>query len=113
MRIFLHWLLAAIAIIIAAYILPGITITGFFVALVVALVLGFLNTFIKPILVLLSLPIEIITFGLFTFVINALLVLLTSAIVPGFHVNGFWWALLFSLIVSLVTTMFNHFSHQE
>ena len=111
MRIIIHWFLSAIAIVITAYLLPkeAIFVQSFFVALVVAVVLGFLNTIIKPILVVLSLPLEIITLGLFTFVINAGLVLLTSSIVDGFHVNGFWWALAFSLVLWVVNTVLHLF----
>jgi putative membrane protein len=79
------------------------------VALVVAVVLGFLNTIIKPILIILTLPIEILTLGLFTFVINACLVLLTSKIVGGFYVKSFWWALVFSLVLFLVNGILHFF----
>jgi putative membrane protein len=104
MKIIIHWFLSAVAVVITAYLLPkeAIFVQSFFVALVVAVVLGFLNSIIRPVLIVLTLPIEIVTLGLFTFVINAFLVLVTSAIVPGFQVKGFWWALLFSLILSLI-----------
>ena len=97
-----HWLIYAVAIVITAYLLPGVRLSGFFAALVTALVLGLINTFIKPLLLLLTLPLNILTLGLLTFVINALLILLTSAIVPGFVVTGFWWALGFSLVLSIM-----------
>jgi putative membrane protein len=97
-----HWLIYAIAIVITAYLLPGVRLSGFFAALVTALVLGLINTFIKPLLLLLTLPLNILTLGLLTFVINALLILLTSALVPGFVVTGFWWALGFSLVLSII-----------
>src|SRR5260221_11954822 len=97
-----NWLVSALVIIIAAYILPGVHVVNLWTALVVALVMGILNLFVKPLLVILTLPFTIITFGLFLLVINALLVLLASSIVPGFTVDGFWWALLFSLVVSLI-----------
>jgi putative membrane protein len=102
MNFLIVWLIATLAVIITAYILPGVKLSGFFAALVTALILGLINAFIKPILILLTLPLNILTLGLFTFVINALLIMLTSAIVPGFHVDGFWWALLFSLLLSVV-----------
>lgn len=92
----------AIAVMIAAYILPGVTVSGFLTALIVALVLGLINAVIKPILLILTLPINILTLGLFTFVINAAIILLVSAIVPGFRVDGFWWALLFSIVLSII-----------
>jgi len=102
MSLLVHWLVRAVAIIITAYLLPGVRLSGFLAALVTALVLGLVNTFIKPLLLLLTLPLNILTLGLLTFVINALLILLTSSLVPGFAVAGFWWALLFSLVLSVV-----------
>lgn len=105
MGILLKWLLSALVILVLAYILPGITVSGFITALGVALVLGLVNAFIKPILVILTLPITILTLGLFMFVINALLVLLVSALVPGFQVAGFWSALLFSIVFSLAMSV--------
>jgi putative membrane protein len=103
----IHWLIATIAIIISAYLLPGVTVKGFLAALVTALVLGLINAFIRPILLILTLPINILTLGLFTFIINALLIMLTGAIVPGFDVRNFWWALLFSLVLSIIKWVLN------
>jgi putative membrane protein len=105
MKIILHWFLRALAIMITAYLLPGIVLKSFFVALVVAVVLGIFNTILKPILIILTLPITILTLGLFTLVINAGLIMLTSKVVDGFYVQSFWWALLFSLILSLVNAI--------
>ncbi|KKQ04772.1 MAG: hypothetical protein US25_C0038G0007 [Candidatus Moranbacteria bacterium GW2011_GWE1_36_7] len=105
MRILLHWFLRALAIMITAYLLPGIILKSFFVALIVAVVLGLFNTVLKPILIILTLPITILTLGLFTLVINAGMIMLTSKIVDGFYVQNFWWALLFSLILSLVNAI--------
>jgi putative membrane protein len=102
MTFLIHWLVRAAAIAITAYLLPGVRLSGFFAAMVTALVLGLVNTFIKPLLLLLTLPLNILTLGLLTFVINALLILLTSAIVPGFAVSSFWWALLFSLVLAII-----------
>ena len=102
MNTIISLVISSVAVILTAYLLPGVTVSGFLPALLVAIVLGFLNAFVKPILVLLTLPINIITIGLFTFVINALIILLVSQIVPGFRVDGFWWALLFSVILSVV-----------
>ncbi|HPN54588.1 MAG TPA: phage holin family protein [Candidatus Moranbacteria bacterium] len=111
MKIIIHWFLSALAVVITAYLLPpdAVYVKSFFVALVVAVVLGFLNSIIRPILIVLTLPIEILTLGLFTFVINAGLVLLASNIVPGFHVNGFIWALVFSLVLWLINTVLHLF----
>lgn len=89
-------------IVAAAYLLPGVHIAGFTTALVAALVLGIINAVLKPILVFLTLPINILTLGLFTLVINALLIMLATFIVPGFVVDGFGWALLFSILLSVI-----------
>jgi len=107
MAFLVKWLVNAVAIVITAYLLPGVRLSGFFAALVTALVLGLINIFIKPLLLLLTLPLNILTLGLLTFVINALLILLTSAIVPGFYVKGFLSALLFSLILSVISYILN------
>ncbi len=109
MKLFFHWFVAALSIGIAAYLVPNVSVTlaG---ALIAAVVLGALNLFIRPILVLLTLPITIVTLGLFSFVINALLVMLASAVVPGFFVAGFWTALLFALVLSVVNWVFNLWS---
>ena len=107
MRFLLNWLVFTLAIIITAYLLPGVAVEGVFAALVAALVLGLINTFINPLLLILTLPINILTLGLLTFAINASLIMLTSAIVPGFSVGSFWWALLFSIILSIVVWALN------
>lgn len=96
-------LVNTIAVLVSSYLLPGVKVDGFGTAVVVAIVLGIVNAFLKPILILLTLPINILTFGLFTFVINALLVLLVGNIVPGFHVSGFLWALAFSLVLAVIS----------
>ncbi|MEO6290298.1 MAG: phage holin family protein [Ginsengibacter sp.] len=85
--------------------LPGIHIDSFWTAIVLALVLAILNLIIKPILVILTLPITILTFGLFLFVINALIILLAGKFINGFVVDGFWWALLFSLLLSIISSI--------
>ena len=87
------------------HILDGIHIDKFTTALVLAVVLALLNAIVKPILVILTLPITIITLGLFLFVINALIIMLGSRLVDGFRVDGFWWALLFSILLSLVSSV--------
>ena len=102
MSFLLQWLVSGLAIIITAYLLPGVKLTGFFAALVTALILGLINAFIRPVLILLTLPLNILTLGLFTLVINALLIMLAAAIVPGFAVQGFWWALHFGLVLAIV-----------
>jgi len=102
MRFLLNWLIYALVIGIVGYILPGVRIEGIFAALATALVLGLINGILRPILIVFTLPLTILTLGLFLFVLNALMVLLAAAIVPGFIVAGFWWALLFSLVLSLL-----------
>ncbi|MDB5237448.1 MAG: rane protein of unknown function [Parcubacteria group bacterium] len=110
MKLLIHWIISTIAILIAAYLIPGVHVTTLVAALVLAVVLGIINTFFKPIILLITLPINIVTLGLFSLVINALLIMLAGIIVPGFTVDGFWWALLFSLVLSLVNAAFNAMS---
>jgi len=88
-----------------ARVLNGIHVDSFWTALIFAVVLAVLNIFVKPILILLTLPVTLITLGLFLFVINALVVLLASKFVNGFSIDNFWWGLLFSLILSLLTSI--------
>jgi putative membrane protein len=88
-----------------SYLLDGIKFDSFWTAIIVAIVLAILNAIIKPILILLTLPITLFTFGLFLFVINALIILLAEKLVDGFFVDGFWWALLFSLLLSILTSL--------
>lgn len=102
MGFLIQWLVSAAAIVITAYLLPGVSVAGLFAALVTALVLGLVNAVIRPILILLTLPLNILTLGLFTLVINALLIMLAAAVVPGFAVRGFWWALLFGVVLAIV-----------
>lgn len=106
MDILIRLAISTIAVFVAAYILPGIKLEGGFVtALIVAVVLGLVNTFIRPVLLILTIPLNILTLGLFTFVIMALMVLLVSAIVPGFGVDGFWWAMAFALVFSIINAI--------
>jgi putative membrane protein len=102
MRILLHWFLSALAIVIVAYLLPGVSLSGFLPALVLAVVLGLINAVLRPLLLILTLPINVLSLGLFTLVINGLLIELAGVIVPGFHVRSFWWAMLFSIVLFLV-----------
>lgn len=102
MSLILIWILNAVALLIVAYILPGIAVASFGSALIAALVLGLLNTLVKPVLVVLTLPITIVTLGLFLLVLNALLFWFVGSILKGFQVDGFGWALLGALIYSIV-----------
>jgi len=100
-------LTTAVSAIIVAYLLPGITLESFGAALLLAAVLAILNAFVKPLLIFLTLPFTIITFGLFLVVVNAIIILLAQKMVPGFYVAGFWWAVLFSIILSVVVAAFD------
>lgn len=111
MEILLVWVLNAVALLIVAYILPGITVASFGSALIAALVLGLLNTLVKPLLILLTLPITIVTLGLFLLVLNALVFWFVGTILKGFHVNGFWWAVLGAIVYSLVSGLFSRLIH--
>lgn len=102
MKILVNWLLSAVAIIIAAYLLPGVHVSGFVTALIVAVVLSVINGFVRPVLALLTLPLTIITFGLFYLVLNTLLVMLAAAIIPGFGLDSFWWAFIFGIVMAIV-----------
>jgi putative membrane protein len=106
MRFLLKILITAVIVVITAYILPGIHISDFLTAIIVAFILAILNGLLKPLLVILTIPVTIITFGLFLFVIDAFIILMAGSFVSGFYVDGFWWALLFSLIMSLFSYLF-------
>ena len=106
MHLLLRWLINALAVLLAAYVIPGIAVSGFYAALIVALVLGILNALVRPLLILLTLPINILTLGLFTFVINALLLWFVGSVVKGFTVDGFgaaFWGALLIWCVSWLT----------
>ena len=109
MALILVWILNAVALLAGAYLLPGITVASFGSALIAALVLGLVNMLVKPVLVLLTLPITIVTLGLFLIVINALLFWFVGSVLKGFQVNGFWWAvggaILYSIISGLLTKL--------
>jgi len=101
------WLLSTLAVILLAYLLPGIHVLTFWVALLVALVLGVLNTVVRPILQILTIPVTFFTLGLSLLLINVLMVYLTVFIVDGFHVDNFLWALAFSVGLSIVSSILN------
>jgi len=100
-----RWALNAAALLLVAYLYPGVRIESFFTALMAALVLGLINAVIRPILVILTLPVTLLTLGLFLFVINALLFWLVAEIVKGFHVEGFLAALIGSVLYSIITLL--------
>ncbi len=105
MNLILRLLLSAAAVIILGNILPGVAIDTYVTAITVAVVLGLLNFIVRPILVLLTLPVTIITFGFFLLIINAIIVLLANALINGFSVSNIWWALLFSLLLSFLQSI--------
>jgi putative membrane protein len=104
-----RWLILTLAILAAAYVIEGIQVSGFLSAFFAAAVLGILNAFFRPILLILTLPINILSMGLFTFVINALLLMMASGVIPGFQVRGLWSAILGSLLISLVNWFLSSF----
>ncbi len=107
MSLLLRWLFSAMSLMLVAYFVPGIAVVSFYSALWAALVLGLANALIRPILVILTLPINILTLGLFTLVINALLFWLASTVVKGFSVSGFWPAFWGALATSIVSGILN------
>jgi putative membrane protein len=102
MNLIIRLILTAAVVLLGAYLIPGISVDSFVTAIFVAAVLGLLNTFIKPILVFFTIPITIVTFGLFYLIINVSLILLAGNLISGFAVEGFWPALLFSLFLSII-----------
>jgi len=88
-----------------SYLLSGVKIDNFWVAIILAAVLAVLNAFVKPIIIVLTLPLTLVTLGLFLFIINAAMILIADRFIDGFKVDGFWWALLFSLLLSVVTSV--------
>lgn len=113
MNFIVRILVSTIAVIITSYLLPGVDVDSFFTAFVVALVLSFLNAVVKPIMIILTIPITILTLGIFLIVINALLILLADYLVNGFEVKSFSWALIFSGVLWLVTAILDGFRPKE
>ena len=107
--IFLRWLILTVAIIVTAYLSSGIHVSGFFSAFFAAAILGILNAFFRPLLLLLTLPLNILTLGLFTFVINAIMLMMASGVIPGFEVHGFWSAVFGSLLISIISWFLTSF----
>lgn len=113
MKTLINIFITALLVIALAYFMPGIRVDSFFTAIIVALVLGLLNIFIKPLLVLFTLPVTIFTLGLFLLVINALIVMLCDELVNGFDVADFWRALLFSLVLSFCQSLISSLSSKK
>ena len=106
MRLLLHWILSAIALIVVSHFVPGFVVTGFIPALIAALVIGLLNATVGLFLKIITFPLSIVTLGIFLLVINGLMILLASSVVPGFHVSGwgpaFWGAVVLALLGMLI-----------
>ena len=109
MNFIIRLLITAISAFLLSKILTGVHFDSFGSTIIFAILLGILNVFVRPILSILSLPITIVTLGLFSFVINALIILLTDYFMDSMYVDGFWWALLFGILLSLVTSLFSTF----
>ena len=107
MKFITQILVSTLAVMFVQWLLPGVSVDGFRTGIFVAIALAFFNALVKPILIFLTLPATIVTLGLFLLVINAIIILLADWLVSGFHVSGFWSALLFSIILSFVTSIFN------
>ena len=102
----------ALAILLVTKIMPGVSVNSAWTAIFLSIVLSLLNVFVKPLLIFFTLPITIFTLGLFLLVINATMILLASEIVSGFQVDGFWWAMLFSIVLSLVVSIFDRINEK-
>ena len=109
MKLILRVLLSALAVVILARILPGVGVDSYTTAIIVAIVLSLLNFIVKPILIILTLPVTILTLGLFLLIVNALIILMADGLISGFTVDSIWWALLFSLLLSLLQSIFYSF----
>jgi putative membrane protein len=107
LKFILNILISSVAVLITAWMLPGVEVKDFMSALLVAVVLAFLNTIVKPILTILTIPITVFTLGFFLLVLNAVMIIIAAKLIPEFQVHSFWWAFLFSLILSLVTSILN------
>ena len=109
----IRFLLSGLAVLLTAYLLPGVDVKHYGYALLVALGLSVANMIVKPILIVFTIPITIFTLGLFLLVINAVMILLVDYFIPGFNVDGFWWALAFSLILSVINSLFADLSKDK
>lgn len=102
MKLIIRLLLNALAVVILSYVLPGVGVDSMFTAIIVAVVLSILNFLVKPLLIVLTLPITVLTLGLFLLVINAIIILIAAKLIDGFQVTSFWWAVIFSLLLSFL-----------
>ena len=109
MNFLIKILISSLAVMITGLLLPGVRIQNYWLAVIVAVLLALLNTFLKPLLIILTIPATIFTLGLFLLVINAFIIMLADQLVDGFEVDGFWWALLFSIVLSTLTSIMQSF----
>jgi len=112
-RFLIHWLVIALALWVTAYILPGVHVGSYQALAIAAVVLGLVNALIRPILTILTLPITVLTLGLFYLLVNGFTFLLASKMVPGFQVDGYWWAVLGAIVVSIVSSFVGAFSGDD
>ena len=113
MNFLVKLVLYTVAIMLASYLLPGVDVENFGYGFVLAALLALLNITLKPLLIVLTIPFTVFTLGLFLLVINAIIILVADSIVPGTYVDGFWWALLFSLVVSILNALFSGMTKEE
>lgn len=113
MDFLLRLIISSLAILVTALVMPGVQVESMWTAILVALVLSVLNAIVKPVLVILTIPITVVTLGIFLLVINAIIILLADKIVPGFQVNSFWSAFFFSIVLSLVTAVLERLAKKK
>lgn len=113
MNFLIKLLLSTISVLVSAYLLPGAHVDGFFTAFIVAIFLALFSATLKPVLIILTIPVTVFTLGLFLLVINALMIMLADYIVGGFSVDGFWWALIFGIILAIVNGIFEAISQKN
>lgn len=113
MKLVVRFLLSGVAVMLTAYLLPGVHVSDYWAALLVAALVSFSNLFIRPVLIVFTIPITLITLGLFLLVINGLIILAVDSFVEDFQVDGFWWALAFSLILSVFNSLFSDFLKEK
>lgn len=112
MKTLIHFLVSTLAILITAYILPGVHVTGFWAAFVLAIVLGIVNTIIRPVLIILTLPLTVLSLGISVLFINGLLIVLATYIVPGFTVASYWSAFFFAIVLAVVSWILQIFEEE-
>jgi putative membrane protein len=113
MNLLTKLLISALAVMVSQYVLPGVHVETFFTGFMVAALLALFNATIKPVLVILTLPITVVTLGFFLLVINVFIIELAAGFLDGFTVDGFWWAVIFSFLLSFVTSVFNGFDEPK